>query len=80
MCMLSWKQILGISIYIESGGVDQVPFGKRPIVYSSSADLGTIFREERQGKYIKKVQEETGEQGKMLVMGEILYLTPLSIC
>jgi hypothetical protein len=80
MCMLSWKQILGISIYIESGGVDEVPFGKRAIVYSSSADLGTILREERQGKYIKKVQEETGEQGEMLVMGEILYLTPLSIC
>jgi hypothetical protein len=80
MCKLSWKQILDISIYIESGGVDQVSFGKRAIVYSSSADLGTILREERQGKYIKKVQEETGEQGEMLVMGEILYLTPLSIC
>jgi hypothetical protein len=57
-----------------------VPFGKRAIVYSSTADLGTILLEERQGKYIKKVQEETGEQGEMLVMGEILYLTPLSIC
>jgi hypothetical protein len=55
-----------------------VPFGKRAIVYSSSADLSTILREERQGKCIKKVQEETREQGEML--GEILYLTPLSIC
>jgi hypothetical protein len=30
-------------------------------VYSGTADLTTILQEEAEGKYIKRVQEETGE-------------------
>ncbi|KAH8799661.1 cell surface metalloreductase [Xylogone sp. PMI_703] len=59
--------ILSISIYIQSGKTDRVPFGRRAIVYSGTADLTTILREEAEGKYIKRVQEEAGEQGGMLV-------------
>ena len=53
---------------------DQFPFGKRAIVYKGSADLKTILQEERAGKYVKMVHEETGNQGEMLVMGEIYCL------
>jgi hypothetical protein len=43
-------------------------------VYKGSADLERIFQEEAEGKYIKRVQEETAEREDMLVMGEIRYL------
>jgi hypothetical protein len=39
-------------------------------VYSGTADLTTILQEEAEGKYIKRVQEETEERGGMLVMGK----------
>ncbi|PVH71382.1 hypothetical protein DL98DRAFT_540115 [Cadophora sp. DSE1049] len=38
------------------------------IVYSGTADLTTILQEEAEGKYIKRVQEETEERGGMLVI------------
>jgi hypothetical protein len=47
-----------------------VPFGRRAIVYSGTADLTTILQEEAEGKYIKRVQEETEERGGLLVMGK----------
>ncbi|KAG9231519.1 cell surface metalloreductase [Amylocarpus encephaloides] len=60
--------ILSILIYIESGKADPVPFSRRAIVYSSTADLTTILQEEAEGKFITKVQDETGERGGMLVI------------
>ena len=51
-----------------------VPFGRRATVYKGSVDLKTIFQEEADGKYVKRVQEETTEREAMLVMGEICYL------
>ena len=50
--------------------MDRVSFGKRAMVYSGTANLQMILREERAGKYIKKVQEEAEDQGEMLVMGK----------
>jgi len=51
-----------------------VPFGRRAIVDSGTANLTTILREEAEGKYIKRVQEETEEQGGMLVLGKSSFL------
>jgi hypothetical protein len=51
-----------------------VPFGRRAIVDSGTADLTTILREEAAGKFIKRVQEETEERGEMLVMGKSSFL------
>jgi hypothetical protein len=44
-------------------------------VYKGLADLETILQEEATGKYIKRVQEESGEREEMLVMGKIPCLT-----
>jgi len=52
-----------------------VPFGQRAIMYSGTADLTTILQEEAEGKYIKRVQEETEKRGGMLVMGK--FLSPI---
>jgi hypothetical protein len=54
-----------------------VPFGRRAIVYSGTADLTTILQEEAEGKYIKRVQEETEERGGMLVMGK--FSSPIKV-
>jgi hypothetical protein len=56
-----------------------VPFGRRAIVYSGTADLTTILQEEAEGKYIKRVQEETEERGGMLVMGKFSSLIKVFI-
>jgi len=56
-----------------------VPFGRRAIVYSGTADLTTILREEAEGEYIKRVQEETEERGGMLVMGKFSSSIKVSI-
>jgi hypothetical protein len=40
------------------------------MVYSGTADLTKILQDEAAGKFIKSVQEETGERGGMLVMGK----------
>lgn len=50
--------------------MDSFPFGERAIVRKGSADLKKILQDERAGSYIKKVQEETIEQGEMLVLGK----------
>jgi hypothetical protein len=46
-------------------------------VYSGTADLTTILKEEAEGKYIKRVQEETEERGGMLVMGK--FSSPIKV-
>jgi hypothetical protein len=46
-------------------------------VYSGTADLTTILQEEAEGKYIKRVQEETEERGGMLVMGK--FSSPVKV-
>jgi hypothetical protein len=46
-------------------------------VYSGTADLTTILQEEAEGKYIKRVQEETEERGGMLVMGK--FSSPIKV-
>ncbi|EHY57102.1 hypothetical protein HRR83_002602 [Exophiala dermatitidis] len=61
-------KILSISIYIRWASQDRVPFGRRAIAYSGMADVEAIFQEEAAGKHIKRVQEESGERGEMLVM------------
>jgi hypothetical protein len=48
-------------------------------VYSGTADLTTILQEEAEGKYIKRVQEETEERGGMLVMGKFSSLIKVFI-
>lgn len=48
-----------------------MPFGRRAIAYSGLADVEAIFQEEAAGKHIKRVQEESGERGEMLVMGKL---------
>ena len=50
-----------------------MPFGRRAVVYSGTANLTTILQEEAAGKFIKRVQEEMEEQGGMLVMGKSSY-------
>jgi hypothetical protein len=42
------------------------------------ADLIMILREEAEGKYIKRVQEETEKQGGMLVIGKFSFLIKVS--
>ncbi|OQU97172.1 FAD-binding domain-containing protein [Cladophialophora immunda] len=63
-------KILSISVYIHWARQDRVPFGsgRRAIAYSGLADVEAIFKEEAAGKHIKRVQEESGERGEMLVM------------
>ena len=56
-----------------------MPFGKRAIVYEGLMDLETILREEATGKYIKRVQEESGEREEMLVMGKIPHMMPVKL-
>ena len=50
-----------------------MPFGQHAIIYSSIANLMTILQEEAEGKYIKRVQEETEEQRGMLVIGKFSF-------
>ena len=52
-------------------------FGRRAIVYSGTADLTTILREEAEGKYIRRVQGETEERGGTLVMGK--FSSPIKV-
>ena len=40
---------------------------------SGTADLTTILQEEAEGKFITKVQDETGERGGMLVIGKFVF-------
>jgi hypothetical protein len=54
-----------------------VLFGRRAVVYSGTANLTTILQEEAAGKFIKRVQEETEEQGGMLVMGK--FSSPIKV-
>ena len=63
---------------IELKDKEPFPFGKqkRSIVYDKPADLKAILEEEMAGKYIVRMQGETGEQGEMLVMGENYCLLP----
>jgi hypothetical protein len=49
-------------------------------VYTGSADLEMILREERTEKYIKKMQEEIEEQKEILIISEIFYFTIFLIC
>jgi hypothetical protein len=64
------KQILSISIYVASGTKRRVPLGQRvEIYYGSAPDWEKIFGEEWTGRYINKVQEETGKRGDMAVLG-----------
>ena len=65
------KQILSISIYVASGAKRGVPLGQRvKIYYGSVPDLEKIFGEEWAGKYINRVQEETGKREDMAVLGK----------
>lgn len=72
ICLEIAENRLLASQSIESGEVDRL-FGKRAMVHSDSADLSTILQEKKEGKYIKKVQEKTGEQDEMLLTGKISY-------
>ena len=68
------RQILCISIYLESSNGDKVPFGKRATMYPGTANLEEILQVESTGKHIIRVQE-TQERGKMLVIGKTPYIT-----
>ncbi|KAM7182724.1 ferric reductase [Rhypophila sp. PSN 637] len=65
-------RILSILIYIESGIADQVPFGRRAVVYSGPPNLEAIFQSERAGGNIKRVQKEEEKREDMLILGKIV--------
>ncbi|KAK3943435.1 ferric reductase [Diplogelasinospora grovesii] len=54
-------RILNISIFVESGTADQVPFGRRATVYSGLADLQEIIQSERDA-------DTNGKREEMLVL------------
>lgn len=73
-------QILSISIYLESGHIQKVAFGKRATVYKGIADTLDILHNEvtetdskRTEKDLEKLQEDLtqGEKIKTLIMGEL---------
>jgi hypothetical protein len=64
---LTLRQILCISIYLEPGSTNKVPFGQRATVYRGRADLEGILRAEVAEEHIKRVQGTPEERGKMLV-------------
>ncbi len=65
------RQILKISIYVKQVQRDD-RLGRRATVTKGSPDWGTIIREEVEGKYIRKVQEEHSSRDDMVVMGKAL--------
>jgi len=60
-------QILKISIYVKHVRKDD-RIGRRVTVTKGSPDWRTIVREEVEGKYIRKVQEEHSNRDDMIVM------------
>lgn len=54
------SQILSISVYVETSGSAEVPFGKRATIYPGPAPLQEIFLAELSGKYIKVHPVELG--------------------
>ena len=73
-CFADLRQILCISIYLESSTGKEVPFGKRATLYTGTANLEEILQVELTGKHIRRVQE-TQERGKMLVIGKTPHIT-----
>lgn len=63
------EQIFNLSIYINSGRLNNTPFGSRATLYTGNADLKSILHEELSEQYIKRVQEEQRIGAKMLVLG-----------
>lgn len=63
-------QILKISIYVEHVRKDD-KISRRATVLKGSPDWRTIVREEVEGKYIRKVQEEQSSRDDMIVMGKV---------
>lgn len=63
-------KILCISIYLESGGIHKVPFGKRATVYSGVANLREIFHAEVTAKPAENVDPEHGSNGSKTITGE----------
>ncbi len=61
-------QILKISIYVKDVRKDD-RIGRRATVTNGSPDWRTIVREEAEGKYIRKVQEEHSSRDAMIVVG-----------
>ncbi len=62
-------QILKISIYIEQVRKED-RISRRATVKKGIPDWRTILREEAEGIYIKKVQEESSSTDSMIVMGK----------
>ncbi|KAK3305087.1 cell surface metalloreductase, partial [Chaetomium strumarium] len=60
-------RILGITIYVESGGAEH-RFGKRTIVHSGFPNLEAIFKNERTEENIKRAQKEEDAKEEMLVL------------
>lgn len=63
-------KILCISIYVESDGINKVPFSRRATIYPGTADVDKILQDEVAGKYIKRLQTAPEERGKILVLGK----------
>jgi hypothetical protein len=63
-----------------STGVVTVQARQLVNVHNGSADLEMILREEREGKHMERLQEETDERGEILVMGETLYAMSFLHC
>lgn len=67
--MLIGVKILQISVYVEN--VDrQKKISPRAEVIKGLPDWCSIMREEVEGKYIKRVQEEASTRGDMIVTGK----------
>jgi len=80
MYFANFFQILSISVFIERGLAKKVPFGRRAIADKGVADFDWILQEEAIGKYIKRMEGETGERERVLVMGKFPTAAGSSNC
>ena len=57
--------------------MQRITFGRRAELFNGYPDLERILNEEREGKHIKKKENEMYRRGKMLVSGKGLSTSPL---
>jgi hypothetical protein len=73
-------QILSISIYVASGVKSIESLGKRVTIHRNGIpSFETILQEERDGRYVNRVQEESWKQEDMAVLSETTPLLLVTI-
>ncbi|KXX74511.1 Ferric reductase transmembrane component 3 [Madurella mycetomatis] len=65
---LGGGRILRISVYVESRSEDKSPFSERAVVLGGTPKLQEIFKSERAGDNIKRVQQEVVKREDILVL------------